>query len=151
MLFRFLPLSSEFVRGTDSDTLQPSKISIPSPLIGSMFHRHQICQLLRLSVPPLPFPYHPSSSPTYGKLDGHTWLDPKPGPLGDPLWAIGFRRPLTLLLTNILGIFGVDTSAQSIENLVSKEMDVVTSILGLLVHSVDTSVHNSSKIEIWPK
>ena len=87
----------------------------------------------------------------YGKLDGHARLDPKPRPLGDLLWAIGFRRPLTLLLTNILGLFGIDTLAQSIENLVSKEMVVVTSILGLLVHSVDTSAHNSSKIEIWPK
>ena len=65
----------------------------------------------------------------YGKPDGHARLDPKPRPLGDPLWAIGFGRPLTLLLTNILGLFGVDTSAQSIENLVSKEMVVVTSIL----------------------
>ena len=65
----------------------------------------------------------------YGKPDSHTRLDPKPRPLGDLLWAIGFRRPLTLLLTSILGLFNVDTSAQSIENLVSKEMDVVTSIL----------------------
>ena len=87
----------------------------------------------------------------YGKLDGHTHLDPKPRPLGDLLWAIGFRRPLTLLLTNILGLFGVNTLAQSIENLVSKEMVIFTSILGLFVHSVDTLAHNSSKIEIWPK
>ena len=40
----------------------------------------------------------------YGKPDSHTRLDPKPRPLGDLLWAIGFRRPLTLLLTSILGL-----------------------------------------------